>query len=65
MSLAKDPTGPQPELKQVVEKLTKLEKLVDSIFPDPDANLYLRSERSSDSSRRSYGYKLLHIHNYQ
>ncbi len=57
MSIFKDPVGPQPEMKRVVEKLTKLEKLVDSIFPDPDTNSYhLRSERSSDSSRRSYRY---------
>jgi hypothetical protein len=57
MSITKDPVGPQHEMKQIVEKLTKLEKLVDSIFPDPDSNMYVKSERSSDSSRRSYRYK--------
>jgi len=54
MTLTKDPVGPQPEIKRVVENLTKLEKLVDSIFPDPDSSSYFKSERSSDSSRRSY-----------
>lgn len=58
VSITSAPTGPLPEMKRVVEKLTKLEKLVDTIFPDRDQSSYMRSERSSDSSRRSYRYIL-------
>ena len=49
-----EPVGPQPQMKKAVDILTKLEKYVDSIFPDVDTSSYFRSERSSDSSKRSY-----------
>lgn len=53
MSISHDPNGPSQQMKQVIEVLTTLEKQVDSIFPDSDSSTFLKSERSSDSSRRS------------
>lgn len=52
MAVSEDPKGPSQQMKKVTEVLTALEKQVDSIFPDNDSS-YFKSERSSDSSRRS------------
>jgi len=54
ISLTTDPVGPQPQMRKIVEILTKLEKYVESIFPDTDPIANLKSEKSSDSSKRSY-----------
>ena len=54
MTVNKEPEAPQIQMKKVVEILTRLEKYIDSIFPDQDSQSYFRSEKSSDSSKRSY-----------
>ncbi|CAG7831601.1 unnamed protein product [Allacma fusca] len=54
MAVRNEPDGPQPQMRKVIEILTKLEKYIDSVFPDMDSAAYFRSEKSSDSSKRSY-----------
>lgn len=59
VAIDEEPTGPQLEMRKVVDILTKLEKNVEPIYPDPDSASYLlKSERSSDSSKRSYRFIL-------
>ena len=56
VAMSEEPTSPHSEMRKIVELLTKLEKNVEPIYPDPDSSSFLRSERSSDSSKRSYRY---------
>jgi hypothetical protein len=56
VAMSEEPTCPHPEMKKIVDILTKLEKNVEPIYPDPDSSSFLRSERSSDSSKRSYRF---------
>jgi len=55
LNCSKTPVAPRVQMKKVIEMLSKLEKQVDPIFPDSDSS-YMKSERSSDSSRRSVRY---------